>query len=66
MKGRSTKLFIILLFDMAKKNQHTGFESIDILIQSKPLTNEERIAISKFISDYKLKQQNRKMNKKTK
>ena len=51
---------------MAKKNRHTEFKNVDILIQSKPLTNEDRIAISKFIRDYKLKQQNKETSKKTK
>jgi hypothetical protein len=35
-------------------------KGVDFIIQSKPLTNEERKEISKFIQDYKAKHANKK------
>lgn len=38
-------------------------KGVDFIIKSKPLTDEERKAISKFILDYKMKQSKTKMSK---
>lgn len=40
-------------------------KGVDFIIQSKPLTDEERIEISKFIQDYKAKHTNEKAIKKS-
>ena len=40
-------------------------EGVDFIIKSKPLTNEERAAISEFIRQYKVKHSNKKVSKKS-
>lgn len=40
-------------------------EGVDFIIKSKPLTDKERKAISKFIKDYKAKHAEKKLSKKT-
>ena len=38
-------------------------EGVDFIIKSKPLTNEERAAISEFIRQYKAKHSTKKVSK---
>ena len=40
-------------------------EGVDFIIKSKPLTNEERAAISEFIRQYKAKHSTKKVSKKS-
>lgn len=39
---------------------------IDFIIQSKPLTDEDRAAIGEFIRNYKAKQRDKRSNRSTK
>ena len=40
-------------------------KGVDFIIQSKPLTDEERVGMSKFIQDYKAKHADKKTVKKS-
>ena len=40
-------------------------KGVDFIIKSKPLTNEERVAISEFIRQYKAKHSAKKVSRKT-
>jgi hypothetical protein len=40
-------------------------KGVDFIIKSKPLTNEERKAVSEFIRQYKTKKDTKKSSKKT-
>jgi hypothetical protein len=39
-------------------------EGVDFIIQSKPLTDEERVAISEYIRNYKAKQKGSRRSRK--
>ena len=39
-------------------------KGVDFIIKSKPLTNEERVAISEFIRQYKAKHSTKKISRK--
>jgi hypothetical protein len=41
-------------------------KGVDFIIQSKPLTDKDRLEISKYIADYKAKNKKKLIGKKTK